>query len=366
MRIGLVTIYGVPNYGSVLQAYATQKVFELMGQECIILKYNHYKDQMRKSGTRYKSVLKSLVLDYIPFLKTAKLRKFRNKFFHFSKAFNSIAELKKNNWDDYDLFVVGSDQVWNTNFLNGNTAFLLSFVPNGKPRHSLSSSFALKHLPEEYLGLFRKELSQFSSLSVREQNGVDIIKRDLHIDKDVKVTLDPTLLIDRSQWLSLVKSKSETSKPYILVYLWTYAFEPRPYFERVVEHFQNNTGYEVRVLEGHRHLGDLKVPFVDDNRSSISEFIRLFDDASMVITSSFHGTAFAVNFGKPVISIVPDGASDDRQSTLLKSLQLSNCIVRIGDDISKITPYYDVVAEQLLLANLREDSLSWIRNRILE
>lgn len=366
MRIGLVTIYGVPNYGSVLQAYATQKMFELMGHECVLLKYDHYKDQMRRSGARYKSVLKAMALDYIPYLKTAKLRKFRNKYFHFSKSFNSIDELKNNNWDDYDLFVVGSDQVWNTNYLNGNTAFLLSFVPSGKPKHSLSSSFALKHLPEDYISLFRKELSQFTSLSVREQNGVDIIKHDLRIEKDVKVTLDPTLLIDRSQWLSLVKSKIKPNKPYILVYLWTYAFEPRPYFERVLEHFQKTTGYEVRVLEGHSHLGDLRVPFVDDNRSSISEFIQLFDGASMVITSSFHGTAFAVNFGKPLISIVPSGESDDRQSTLLESLQLSNCIVRLGDDISKLTPYFDTDAEQVLLASLREDSLNWIREHILQ
>lgn len=365
MKVGLITIYSVPNYGSVLQAYATQRIIEELGHECIMIRYDYYKEQLSHKHRGVKGSLKDIVLDFIPTLKTSKLRRFRNRYYKFSKEFHSFQELQQNDWGTFDAFVVGSDQVWNTKYLKGNPAFLLSFVPEGKPRFSLSSSFAIKRLPDEYVALYKYELSKFNALSVREENGVDIINQQLQIGTKVKVTLDPTLLLSREQWAELAPKKTKIKTPYILVYLWSYAFEPRPYFERVVEHFQKKTGFEVRVLEGHRYLSDLRVPFVDNNRSSISEFIQLFNGAKMVITSSFHGTAFAVNFGKPLISIVPSGESDDRQSTLLESLRLRNCIVRVGDDISKLTPYFDTDAEQVLLANLREDSLSWIRERII-
>lgn len=359
MKIGLITIYSVPNYGSVLQAYATQKILELKGHECVIIRYDYYRDQMRNSHN-YKSILKTIVLDYLPHLKTFKLREFRDKFFHFSKPYKSLKDLNRNDWSGYDAFIVGSDQVWNTKYLKGNPAFLLSFVPEGKPRFSLSSSFALKQLPDEYVDIYKHELSKFNGLSVREENGVYIINQQLQINSKVKVTLDPTLLLNREQWAELTPKKTKIKTPYILVYLWSYAFEPRPYFERVVEQFQQETGYEVRVLEGHRHLNDLKVPFIDNNRSSIKEFIQLFANSSLVVTSSFHGTAFAVNFGKPLISIVPDGNSDDRQLSLLKALDLNNCIVRVGDDINSLNPYYDSDIEQNALSKLRDESLNWI------
>lgn len=364
MKVGLITIYSVPNYGSVLQAYATQRVIEQMGYECVIIKYDYYREQLSYNKRGIKGFIKDLLLEYTPTLKTSKLRRFRNRTFKFSKAFYSFKELQQYNWDTFDAFVVGSDQVWNTNYLKGNRAFLLSFVPVGKLRLSFSSSFAMKELPDEYAPLFKEELSKFGAISVREQNGVNIINNELQLDKKVKVTLDPTLLLSGEQWNSLDRAHFKIKKPYILVYLWTYAFEPRPYFERVVEYFQKKTGYEVRVLEGHRHLNDLKVSFIDNNHSSVSDFLNLISNASLIITSSFHGTAFAVNFGIPLVSIVPDGNSDDRQSTLLRSLNLNNCIVRIGDDMDMIMPNYDVREEQTLLSELRNDSLMWLSSNL--
>lgn len=364
MKIGLITIYGVPNYGSVLQAFATQKIIEQLGHECVIIKYDYYREQERNKKRTVKGIIRDFLLEYWPTLKTSKLRRFRNQNYRFTKELKSIHELQQNDWNSFDAFMVGSDQVWNTKYLYGNPAFLLTFTPEDKPKISFSSSFALKQLPKEYINLYKTELSKFCALSVREQNGVDIINQDLQINKNVKVTLDPTLLLDKEQWVSLSTSQNNYKKPYILLYLWTYAFEPRPYFERVVEYFQRKTGFEVRVLEGHRYLDDLKVSFIDNNRASIQEFIQLFAKAELVITSSFHGTAFAANFGKPLISIVPNGDSDDRQSTLLRNLELPNCIVRVGDDISQINPYYDKEKEQEKMSELRDDTLTWLGNTL--
>lgn len=90
----------------------------------------------------------------------------------------------------------------------------------------------------------------------------------------------------------------------------------------------------------------------------------MFQNAALVITSSFHGTAFAVNFGRPLISIVPSNG-DDRQTTLLRDLNLLSCIVPVGKPLNEINPYYDVKVEQNLLDKKRMESLKWICKNVI-
>ena len=361
MKIGLVTIYHVPNYGSVLQTYATQMILEKMGHECVVIRYNYRNDYFFAKQGQKRDKFKEWQLDNIPFLKSGKLNKFRKEHLNFSKKFDTYEELEQYDWTSFDCFIVGSDQVWNTKYLHGNPAFLLKFVPDNKPRISFSSSFATNGLPEEFRDLFTNELKKFKVLSVRESNGVDIIQRSLGINKDVQITLDPTLLLSKEDWLkNITRSPIRKKRPYILLYMWTYAFEPRPYILRVVEHFQKIMSADVRVLEGHRELKDLQCSYIDENKACVGRFIELFANADLVITSSFHGTAFAVNFGIPLISIVPNGESDDRQSSLLTRLALRNCIVHIGDDVSTINPKYDLESAQRRLSAIRNSDINWL------
>ena len=84
----------------------------------------------------------------------------------------------------------------------------------------------------------------------------------------------------------------------------------------------------------------------------------------MVITSSFHGTAFALNFGKPLVSIIPNDKGDDRQSTLLTTLGLEQCVIPIGTDLQRIFPIYDTSSEQCKLNMKRVKSINWIKQAI--
>lgn len=98
----------------------------------------------------------------------------------------------------------------------------------------------------------------------------------------------------------------------------TYAFEPRPYIFDVLKYLKEQEDYDIIVLEGYTPITKAcGLNMINKTDSSISEFIDLFANADVVVTSSFHGTAFAVNFGIPVISIVPGDKGDDRQSSLL-------------------------------------------------
>ena len=366
MKIGIITIYNVPNYGSVLQTFATQKVLMNMGHECVVVKYNYRNDAFFTKQGLHRNRFKEWALLHFPFLKSAKLHKFRKRHIIFTRKFDNYSELEEYDWTGFDAFIVGSDQVWNTNYLFGDPSFLLKFIPDHIAKISYSSSFAMQKLPDEFIGVFKTELKKFKALSVREQNGIDIIKNDLRINKNVKLTIDPTLLLSQKDWLSTIpRSSFKKKRTYILVYMWTYAFEPRPYILRVIEHFKKKMIADVIVLEGHRELKDLQCTYIDANRSSISEFFDLFTNADLVITSSFHGTAFALNFGIPLLSIVPNGNADDRQSCLLKLVGAENSIVRLGMEINKINPNYDIEEVHNRIEFLRRDSIDWIKMSLI-
>ena len=128
MKIGLITIYQVPNYGSVLQTFASQKVIEQMGHECVIIRYNYRNDEFFKKQGLKRNKFKEWQLNTIPWLKSAKLHRFRKCNLNFSKQFETYQELVDFDWSLFDAFIVGSDQVWNTRFLFADPAFLLKFV----------------------------------------------------------------------------------------------------------------------------------------------------------------------------------------------------------------------------------------------
>lgn len=365
MKIGLITIFQVPNYGSVLQAFALQKVLESMGHECIIINYNYRNEVFyHKHGLKRRKI-KELLLNNIPWLKSAKLNRFRKKNLNLSKQFETYEDLSEHDWHSYNAFIVGSDQVWNTNFLLGDPAFLLKFTPESALKISISSSFALKEIPSEYISLFKEELSKFHGLSVRESNGVSIINNCLGLDQKVKVTLDPTLLLSKEQWLAHIpRSSFEKRRPYILIYMLTYAFEPRPYIFEVINFYKNKLNADVIVLEGHNDFQNVKITFADYCRSSIPEFIDLFANADLVITSSFHGSAFAINFGIPLISIVPDNDRDDRQSSLLKRVGADNSIIKINTELTNINPVYNKDKVNKNLKRLRNETFLWISENL--
>lgn len=368
MKIGLITIYQVPNYGSVLQAYATQKLFEKMGVDCDIINYKYPNEWHWQHGASKHRGLRALIRRFWPSKKTRVLEKFRQNHFHFTRRFNSLDEMVAADWGEYNAFVVGSDQVWNARFVLGDSAFMLSFAPNSKPRFSLASSFAQKSVPEQYLYKYKHELSKFAALSVRENNGVEILNNQLNLKKPVEVLLDPTLLLSKEDWLKTVpRSALKKERPYILFYMWDYAFDPKPYIFEVTKYFQQKMECDVIALEGWKSPEQACGLIMENHSTStVPEFIDLFANADLVITSSFHGTAFSLNFGVPLISIVPKSNGDDRQESLLESLDCSQCCVTIDTPMSDIDCVYNVDKEQQALQNIRERNTKWIKDNIIQ
>ena len=368
-KVALITIYHVPNFGSVLQAYATQMLLENMGLECSVINYK-YPNEWHHSLGRPRPTLKTIIGHMFGIKpahrKANKLMQFKKENFKFTQLYKSLDELKRADWSGYDIFAVGSDQVWKSQFTLSDSAFMLSFIPDDKYRISIASSFATKSIPEKFRDKYKKYLGKFNAISVREKNGIDIVKKELGLECTPQVVLDPTLMLSKEEWLELIpRSSFKKKKKYILLYMLTYAFEPRPYIYDVIKSLQAREDYDVIALEGYTPANQAcGVNMVDKTDSSIPEFIDLFANADVVVTSSFHGTAFAVNFGIPLVSVVPNGNNDDRQSTLLRSVGLDSCIANTDVDIKSMQPSYNVEVIRKNLDALRLQSKEWIRNNI--
>ena len=375
-KIALMTIYQVPNYGSVLQAYATQRVIERSGHSCHLIDYRYPNEWHYAHGRPRPSILSrikqkmSLMLN----IRTGKLmnatERFRRKYLNMTSRFDDYEALKRFDWSEY-ILVTGSDQVWNPRFLNGDKSFMLGFAPGSVRKVSVSSSFACKTLPPRLVDTYRRLLSQYDAISVRENNGADIITSELGLTQHPYVMLDPTLLLPFDEWRELINDKSikSVSEPYILVYELTYAFDSQKAIasaaKRLVAEYGCRTIVNLGEGKSVMPLASHGVTVLNRCGCSVEEYLSLIAGASAVVTNSFHGTAFAVNAGRPVLTVIPQGG-DDRQVSLLGSLSMEQVAVSADKDLSSIKSLrevaeYDVQQAHSRLQAKRQADLEWLR-----
>ena len=370
LKVGVLTMHRVVNYGSYLQAYATQRVFESLGCECELIDYVypnkwHYKNGLIKSRNikvMIASVLTKFGFTFFNKMNSA-IQKSAKKHYKLSSRTYKTPNQIQNNPPKYDIYVTGSDQTWNINHTKGDPTFLLSFAPESATRISFSASLANRGIDERYKAVFAQYLKQYNALSIRDKNGNKIIKEIL--GKEAKVTLDPTLMLTGEEWLEFADSENNAKDEvkFILLYMLSYAFEPRPYIYRLLEDLQKKTGFIIYSLSEIPEEYNLNYKLFTVIEPEM--FIRLFSRASYVVTSSFHGTAFAVNFGIPLYSLIKHiDSDDDRQTTLLTNLNLTNCLVPINKSFNDIVPYYDVKDVNLKLEELRMDTFDFLRKNI--
>lgn len=374
-KLALLTMHQVPNYGSALQAFATQYILEKLGYKCVVLQYK-FPNQWHYNHGLPKPSWKSKIGSILPISQTnrrvRKLKDFLKNNLHFSKEYNSLQELKNEDWSsNYDMVIVGSDQVWSTKHNKGDTAFVLSFLPDEMKRISIASSFACNAIESQFKSYFYENLLKFSAISVREQNGKEIINDLFNEKKQAEVILDPTLLLNKNDWLSLLPKNMphpNNGKKYILVYGLYYAFttDPRAYIYELVRFYKDKFKCDVILIEGVcRWCNDCGFDYINAKDSSIVDFINLFSNASLVITTSFHGTAFALNFSRPVISVVPE-EGDDRASSLLKRVNKSKFAISVGSSYEhlEIGEENSGNNDDDKLEELRRFSIAWIVNAL--
>lgn len=368
--IGIITIHKINNYGSVFQAYALQKACEDLGCKAEIIDYNfpnqaHANNKYVTHGDTQPNEPRWIKMLYaFDLIRQHKgISAFVGKYQHLSvKQYNSPDELKSDA-PQYDVYITGSDQLWNPRHCNGDPAFMLHFAPDNALKISYAASISANKLPEELHPIYKELLGRYAHIAVRENSGVQVIKEIT--GKDATVVLDPTLLLNKEQWNEIAAPKRQFKKKYILCYFLNYTFNAFPYVDELAQYMQKQTGYEiVRVARPPHHLGAPHTHYKVG--ASPEEFLALVRDAELVLTTSFHGTAFAVNYGKPVFTVVQDrNASDSRQVSLMHNLGLGNHVLSVKDEMPDKSRFcYDVEAEQTRLEELRKASMEYLQNAI--
>lgn len=365
-KIGIITKHKIFNYGSFFQAYATQKIIENFGYEVSIIDYiypnkdhNHsvsIKNRILNYGNSiFKKILPGRPFDVWKF----RHESCQNKYYKLTNTYVNQNSIMMNP-PDFDVYVSGSDQIWRPDFTKGDSVFFCDFAPLNKKRISFASSFGVTEIPEEFKESYKKMLSKFDFLSVRESDGVEII-RDL-INCDAKLVLDPTLILDKHFYDEMLVSP-KIDKPYILCY----GTSNNKYMERLAKYIQKHTKYEIIRINGKSYdYFSRKIKYVLD--AGPLEWLGLFSNASFILAQSFHATAFSIIFEKPFLSIIRGESNhDSRQLNLLKLLEITDKAIVSGEtfpDLGNIdfNGNYEHVNE--LLQKERMNSIEYLKRAL--
>lgn len=380
-KVSILTMHAVLNYGSYLQALATYKFVEGMGFKPLIVDYRYptayHLTHSRNFVTRKsqpsavnKSFHERVFSKLACWLIRPNLNKKKDKFAAFyqkhvqmTRPYYTEDELKKNP-PQCDICIAGSDQIWNPLFIHHDNSFFLAWASANCKKISYASSVAIKEIPNEFIEDFKSALSSFTYISVREDSS--FLQNLLH--REVKTVLDPTFLLNKNEWTRYFSPTPLVKGDYILCYILNYSYNPYPYIYKLIDKVRKELGLPVVIIDGKPSLiyKGYKV-FVN---AGPSEFLNLFYNARFVVTTSFHGTAFAINFNKDFIAVVNNVSSNDNRIVSLASLMgiAEKCLVR------KNTPINEIIIPSLDFKNsimnrleaIRKDSQTYFQKALCE
>ena len=321
-KIGITTFQKAHNYGAVLQAYALKNVLEKENNEVEFVdyisknmekQYKIIKINKRNLFTRFRSFISALV-----YLKENKSRynnfnKFINNNLKMTQKYNSIEELKQNP-PQKDIYITGSDQVWNPQITNGlSDVYTLNFGSDKINRISYAASIGNNNLGNED---YKNKLSKINYISVREETAQKLLQPI--INKPINVVLDPTLLLNNKEWENLFDLKDREKEPYIL----TYHVSEYPEYVKIINDLSKKTGLKVITFEKRKknnYNNILRCAYTDGPE----EFVRLNKNAKYFVTTYFHASVFSIIFHKKLF-VVPHNTTGSRMLDLLNKLGLKD------------------------------------------
>ena len=363
-RIGILTMHRVQNYGSALQAYALQEYINRLGYEAELIDYI-FPNGKHKQRRPLKKVIKSTLFKWVfalPLLRKSKrFARFYSEYYNCSEQqFDNPRCLMQYDYP-YDVLITGSDQVWNPIHILTDTSFFLPFAHPHTPKIAYAPSFSVASVPEEFDATLRSYIESYSHISVREKSGIDIVQA--LTNKEVSMVCDPTLLLTKEDWSALAEqSDYKIEGPYILVYVLSYAYNPYPEINAIIERVQQELGLPLILLDA--PIMDMKFKnarFIKD--AGPLDFLHLVQHASFIITTSFHGTAFALNFGIPFYSVIRDRSGfDTRMMDLIDAVKADRAIVYNLPIDKPLTMHFRDIETRL--CEIRQHSQNYIKNSL--
>lgn len=376
VKVGLITYHSAYNFGSVLQAYATQEIIKKLTGNCTIINYR-ISEQRRVysifqpvNGIKdIKGIVKNILV--LPFYFARKRRKegyerLIRDIFHLTEECGNYDEVQKI-WNQFDLIVSGSDQIWNKHsneLKNVSWEYMKPYLLAGFKGKKISYASSIPNMSEDETRYISEYLIEFSSIAARELSGANILNS---IDKiRAEVVLDPTFLLSKEEWISkfnLEKRNIEKKNQYVLYYALN-ARENIAETRDVVLHWAKKRGLRVKIIAPLSL--QYSSPGVEILRDTDPvEFLNLIYNAHTVVTDSYHGTILSINFEKNIYSINGVNQSDIRKTEVLDKLGLQDRnIVNLQSLLEDQCTEIDYSAVSLKLEYLMEESLSYLKKAL--
>lgn len=376
-KIGIITVQKAPeNYGACLQCYALWKFITNQGHHCEMIdlvrpwspeyiESKRFKEKKTKAKIPfYRKIVRNILhpkasVGSVP-VENKNFKEF-NALMDYSKTYYSVDSLYENP-PSYDVYVAGSDQIWNPLMPFINEPYFLTFVPKGKKKISYASSFAVKEIPEGRWADNSSWLTDYDAISVREHSGVDIVKNSF--GRDATIVADPTMLLERTEWENMLV-KPQLQEKYIFVYTLQYnqqivdkaicLAKERGLAVYVV--VSATTGTKPEPREGLRIV----------TTAGPKEWLGYIHSAEYIITDSFHGSVFSFLFSKKLLTVCTNKKVSERLTTLFGSFSLSSNLIdveqfKLMNNLDRANyPFNDV---EKAIDNLRNKSASFLVNAL--
>ena len=367
-KIAAITFHRAENFGSVLQTYALKetvlKISEQAHQDTkyqvIDISSDSQKELYRifKKSRRINDIIKNIVnLIYLNKLKTRK-----NKFNTFLNTHLPLSEhfSEKDNIEEKigaNFYISGSDQIWNVRTKDFSDFYYLDFVKKAK-KVSYAASFGPLNIDwEKYnVNKYSQLLHDFSAISVREEGSRKNIK--LLTGKDCDIHIDPTLLLNKSEWQKIQSNANYNGGKYILLY----CLEPSKLQLKMAKEISKKLNLPIVTLR-YNNKNDIFNSFVKKYDAGPKDFLSFIDNAALVLTSSFHGTAFSLIYQKPFYIL--DNSSDNRISSILKITDKLDRCIDLLDDLDKVSlDSIDFSKSLLAIEDEKQRSINYLKTNL--
>ncbi len=383
-KTAIVSCYFIHNYGSMLQAYATQKILDKFQVENETINVSGFIKEFRKA--QYGYIIKSGVTSDIfkdrlgkaknllvkKFLKneyTANIRKRDVEFDNFadtmirkSKEYSSLQNLSDECESNYNAVLIGSDQLW----LPANIAanyYTLNFVPERLNTIAYATSFGVSSLPSDMEKEAKKFLPRIRHISVREQAGQKLIKK--LVGRSVPVVCDPTLLFTGEEWMDIQQEEPIIKDRYIFCYFIGDECLHRDFARKL----KKETGYKIVALTHIDHYMKSDEGYADITPYDIDPagFLNLIRNAEFICTDSFHCTVFSILYKKEFFEFKrytkkTKQSTNSRLDTLFDLVDIHDRMMTGNEDIKEcLSKKIDYNKAHKNLAEVREESYQYLK-----
>lgn len=331
------------------------KTYKLKSFKKIIdfIRFAYEYNIIRENGDAYKEEVSKMGVLYLKF----------NQNIPYSKTIYTLDDIRDGKLSNYDMFLVGSDQVWNGPRVGCLDVYMCDFLHQKRSALSYAASFAISDIPDNMRDEYAKYIQNMKTLLVREEKGVELCKQ-LGRD-DAKHVVDPTLLLEGKDYEELVRKPVDLvgNDDYILVYSLTTSMKIYEEASKLAEKYHCKM---VMLKRGaHPPLASIFKNAIDLIAVGPKEFLSLIKYAKCVVTGSYHALQFSLLFHTNFYIYLDDAnAENSRMVSTLTMFGLDKQLYYETSSLPKILPQVDFDAVEPIIKSKREESMRLLKESI--